>query len=110
MPHDSLGEFEKLVMLAVIHLADEAYGATILEELEARAGRSSTPGAVYVALNRLEKKGMVRSTLGEPSPTRGGRPKRYYQVKPEGVEALRRAQAEWEAMAEGLSPILEPES
>lgn len=110
MPHDSLGEFEKLVMMAVLHLGSEAYGASIIGELEARTGRNAAPGAVYVALGRLEKKGMVRSRLGASSPTRGGRPKRFYTVDPEGIEALRRAQAEWSAMAEGLGLILEPES
>lgn len=110
MPHESLGEFEKLVMLAVLHLGEEAYGAGIIEELEKRAGRKATPGAIYVALGRLEKKGMVRSRLGESSPTRGGRPKRFYAVEAEGLEALRRAQAEWAAMSDGLKPVLEPKS
>jgi PadR family transcriptional regulator PadR len=107
MSHDSLGEFEKLVMLAVIHLGEGAYGAGIIGELERRARRNTTPGAVYVALGRLEKKGMVRSRLGESSPTRGGRPKRFYTVETDGIEALRRAQAEWKAMAAGLTPLLE---
>lgn len=110
MPHESLGEFEKLVMMAVLRLGGEAYGAGIIQELEGRTGRNAAPGAIYVALGRLEKKGMVRSRLGESNPTRGGRPKRYYAVEPEGIEALRRAQAEWKAMSDGLSPILEPES
>ena len=110
MPHDSLGEFEKLVMLAILRLSRNAYGAAIIEELDARAGRQATPGAVYVALRRLEKKGMVTSRLGEPTPARGGRPKRYFQVEKDGVEALRRAQAEWAALAEGLDPVLEGEA
>ena len=109
MPHESLGEFEKLIMLGILHLGEGAYGANIIEELERRAGRRATPGAIYVALRRLEKKGMVRSRLGESSPTRGGRPKRYYTVEPEGLEALRRARSEWAAMTDGLSPILEPD-
>jgi len=108
--HDSLGEFEKLVMLAILRLAKEAYGAAIIEELDARAGRRATPGAVYVALRRLEKKGMVTSRLGEPTPTRGGRPKRYFRVEEDGIEALRRAQAEWKSLAEGLGPVLEGEA
>jgi len=107
MPPDSLGEFEKLLMMAILHLGAEAYGASIINELEVRSGRSSAPGAVYVALRRLEKKGMVSSKLGESSPTRGGRPKRFYGILPDGLEALRRAQAEWKAMSDGLGPILE---
>jgi DNA-binding PadR family transcriptional regulator len=102
----SLGEFEKLVMLAVLHLGPEAYGATILREMEERTGRAVSAGAVYVALRRLEKKGLVTSRLGDPSPRRGGRPKRFFAVNPEGIEALRRAQEDWTAMANGLEEVL----
>jgi PadR family transcriptional regulator PadR len=102
----SLGEFEKLVMLAVLHLSHEAYGATIIQDLEERTGRTVSAGAVYVALRRLEKKELVASHLGKPSPMRGGRPKRFFLVKPEGVEALRRAQEDWTAMARGLQEVL----
>lgn len=107
MPHDSLGEFEKLLMMAVLQLGEDAYGAGIIEELERRTGRTAAPGAVYVCLGRLEKKLMVVSRLGESSPARGGRPKRFYSVTRDGIEALRRARAEWRAMADGLDPILE---
>jgi PadR family transcriptional regulator PadR len=103
---NSLGEFEKLVMLAVLRLGNEAYGATIIQELEERTGRTVSAGAVYVALRRLEKKALVSSHLGEPSPRRGGRPKRFFSVNPEGVEALRRAQEDWTAMARGLQEVL----
>ena len=94
-------------MLAVLHLGHEAYGAAIIQELEERTGRTTSAGAVYVALRRLEKKGHVTSRLGEPSPQRGGRPKRYFVVGREGVEALRRAQEDWAAMAQGLEETLE---
>jgi len=103
---NSLGEFEKLVMLAALHLGQEAYGATIIRELEARTMRTMSAGAVYVALRRLEKKGLVTSHLGEPSPQRGGRPKRFFTVNREGVEALRRAQEDWTAMVSGLTEVL----
>ena len=103
----SLGEFEKLVMLAVLHLGREAYGATVIQELEKRTNRTVSAGAVYVALRRLEKKEMVSSKLGKPSPQRGGRPKRFFSVNSEGVEALRHAQADWTAMVSGLEEILE---
>ena len=102
----SLGEFEKLVMLAVLHLAQEAYGATIIQELEARTRRTVSAGAVYVALRRLEKKGLVTSRLGTPSPQRGGRAKRFFTVNRLGVESLRRAQEDWVAMVSGLPEIL----
>lgn len=107
MSRGSLGEFEKLVMLAVLHLGDAAYGATIIAALEARIGRTASAGAVYVALRRLEKKDFVTSRLGEPSPRRGGRPKRFFTVTGEGLEALRRAQEDWVAMTEGLKGTLE---
>ena len=106
MSKGSLGEFEKLVMLAVLHLGREAYGATVIQELEERTMRTVSAGAVYVALRRLEKKGMVSSRLGKPSPQRGGRPKRFFSVNHEGVEALRRAQEDWTAMVSGLKEVL----
>jgi DNA-binding PadR family transcriptional regulator len=105
---NALGEFEKLVMLAVLHLGEAAYGAPIIQELEERTGRTVSAGAVYVALRRLEKKGLVTSQLGSPTPRRGGRPKRYFSVQREGIEALRRAQEDWRAMAHGLKEVLEP--
>lgn len=106
MGRSSLGEFEKLVMMAVLHLGDGAYGAAIIEELEQRTGRTTSAGAVYVALRRLEKKGLVGSRLGAPSPRRGGRPKRYFAVNRDGIEALRRAQEDWTAMVRGLEETL----
>jgi PadR family transcriptional regulator PadR len=102
----SLGEFEKLVMLAVLHLGREAYGATVIRELEERTKRTVSAGAVYVALRRLEKKELVTSRLGEPSPKRGGRSKRFFSVNREGVEALRRVQQDWTAMVSGLNEVL----
>lgn len=107
MSRASLGEFEKLVMLSVLHLGQEAYGAAILWELEERTGRATSPGAVYVALRRLQKKGLVSSRMGEPTPRRGGRPKRYYAVEPEGLDSLRQAQEDWSAMVRGLERTLE---
>jgi PadR family transcriptional regulator, regulatory protein PadR len=110
MTRDTLGEFEKLVMLAVLRTGEDAYGARIIGELEERTGRSASAGAVYVALRRLEDKRMVRSRLGPGTPKRGGRPKRFYQVLPAGVAALREARQEWDAMLAGLEGRLAPES
>jgi DNA-binding PadR family transcriptional regulator len=107
VPKGSLGEFEKLVMLAILQLGPGAYGATIIRELEKRMMRTISAGAVYVALRRLEKKELVSSSLGEPSPQRGGRPKRFFSVQPDGMRALRRAQEDWAVMAEGLQGKLE---
>jgi len=106
MPRGSLGEFEKLVMLALLHLGQGAYGATIVQELEARTGRVVSAGAVYVALRRLEQKDLVASRLGEATPRRGGRPKRFFAVTREGLETLRRAQEDWAAMTKGLDETL----
>ena len=110
MPRDMLGEFEKLLMLAIMRLANDAYGATIIREIELRTGRTVTSGAVYVALKRLEGKGFVRSEFGPPTPERGGRPKRFFQVTPYGLRALQAARREWDAMVAGLEGLLESES
>ena len=107
-PRAALGEFEKLVLLAVLRLGEDAYGATVIAELERRTGRAAAPGAVYVALRRMEQKGMLSSRLGDPTPERGGRAKRFLRVEPGGLAALREARAEWEAMSDGLEGLLEP--
>jgi DNA-binding PadR family transcriptional regulator len=102
----NVGEFEKLVLLAVMRLGEAAYGASVLEELERRTGRSVSDGAVYVALRRLEDKGMVRSREADATPERGGRPRRYVRVMPAGLAALREARREWDALASGLEDVL----
>ena len=83
-----LGEFEALVLAALLRLGDQAYGVAIRREIEDRTGRSPSIGAVYTTLHRLEGKGLVTSRLGEPTPERGGRAKRYFEARPEGREAL----------------------
>lgn len=108
MSRDSLGEFERLVLLALVRLGDGACGAPVLEELEGRTGRSPSAGAVYVALRRMEKKGMVTSRVGEPTPGQGGRPRRHYALTDTGLQALRAARDEWAAMLEGVEDALEP--
>lgn len=107
---DTLGGFEKLLLLAVLRLGNDAYGAAIFEEIESRTGRAVSPGAVYVALRRLQAKGMLSSRSGDPTPERGGRAKRIYTLRQEGLDALRDARREWDAMAEGLDVFLEGES
>lgn len=104
---ETLGGFEKLLLLAVLRLGDEAYGASIQAELEARTGRAVSPGAVYVTLRRLAKRGLLRSRQGEATPERGGRPKRFYALRPDGVRALRDARDEWNAMIDGIEGMLE---
>jgi len=86
-----LGEYEQMVLLTVLHLGDGAYGIQIMEELRRRVGRRTSRGSLYITLDRLEKKGLLESRLADPTPTRGGRRKRFVHVTPQGVEALRRS-------------------
>jgi DNA-binding PadR family transcriptional regulator len=83
-----LGEFELMLLLAVIHLGDEAYGVPISRELEAHRGRTVSVGSVYAALERLETKGLVSSSLGDPTPERGGKAKRYFRITKEGLRQV----------------------
>ena len=83
-----LGEFELMILLAVLQLSDEAYGVPISRELERHRGREVSVGSVYAALERLESKGLVSSTLGEPTPERGGKAKRYFRVTKEGLRQV----------------------
>lgn len=98
----NLGEFEQLILLAVLRLGDGAYGVTIRAELAARAGRNIAPGALYTALERLETKGLIKSRMSDPTPQRGGRAKRYVSVTTAGRQALTRARQAYDRMLEGL--------
>lgn len=106
MPPDSLGEFEQSLLLAVVHLGANAYGVTVRNELQRRIGREVALGAVYTSLNRLERKGYLRSTMSEPTPERGGRSKRYFVLRPAGAVALRESRERHERMWKGLTPAL----
>ena len=103
-----LGEFELLVLLAVLRAEGEAYGATILKELEDRSGRSVSRGALYVTLDRLEAKGYISSRTGDPAPARGGRPRRYYSVRATGLAVLGQSLDAVRRMSEGLALKLKP--
>jgi DNA-binding PadR family transcriptional regulator len=102
----ALGEFEQLILLAVVRLADNAYGVRIRQEIETRTGRAVSPGAIYTALDRLETRSLVRSRMGTATPERGGRRKKYYTVEPKGAAALQRAMRAMAQMAEGVEPRL----
>jgi PadR family transcriptional regulator, regulatory protein PadR len=101
---EHLGEFEQIVLLAVLRLGDDAYGVPIRAEIEARTRRSLTVGALYRTLDRLESKGYVSSRFSDPTPERGGRSKRYFSVRPLGLRTLRASRAALAAMWEGLEP------
>jgi DNA-binding PadR family transcriptional regulator len=98
----SLGDFEQLVLLALLRLGDEAYGVSIRDELCARTGRDVSPGAVYTTLDRLERKGFVVHRLGPPTPERGGRRKKHWALRAPGRRALESALAALRRMTEGL--------
>ena len=105
MPRKKLGEFEKLVLLALLRLGSESYGALILNEIEERTGARSSSGVLYAALRRLEKRGLLTSRFGDPTPERGGRAKRYFRIEPEAVKLLRESQRQWTRMADGLEDV-----
>ena len=107
MGRETLGEFEQLVLLAAIRLKDKAYVVPIIREMEARTGRRPSHAAVYVALRRLEAKGLVASRLADSTAERGGRPKRYFQVGPEAVRRLRESRDALVSMWQDLEPIKE---
>jgi PadR family transcriptional regulator PadR len=102
----ALGEFEQLVLIAVVRLESEAYGATIRREIEGRTGRRLSISAVYTTLERLEAKGCVRSWVGDPTGERGGRRRKHFALKPAGARALRTAYSAYTGMAAGLEQRL----
>jgi DNA-binding PadR family transcriptional regulator len=103
----TLGEFEVLILLAIVRLKSEAYGATIHKEIEVRTGRSIAIGAIYTGLARLQKSGFVKATIGEPTPQRGGRRKKYYEIEPAGAQALAHSVNAFRQMTAGIEGDLE---
>jgi DNA-binding PadR family transcriptional regulator len=98
----TLGEFEQLVLIAIVRLGPEAYGATIRRDIEARAGRRLSISAAYTALERLEQKGFVRSRVGEPTPERGGRRRKHFELLPAGARALKASLRAYSGMIAGI--------
>ena len=98
-----LGDFEQIVLLAILRLGDTAYGVTIRAEIGDRTGRLPSPGALYTTLDRLEEKAYVTSRIGDPTPQRGGKAKRYFRVTKAGVNAVTRAQQAYRSLLEGLN-------
>ena len=102
----NLGEFEQMVLLSILRLGETAYGVRVRAEIAEHTGRSVAPGALYTTFDRLEDKGFVTSRVGDPTPERGGRAKRYYKVSASGLRALKRAQNAYQSLLKGLE-ILE---
>ena len=97
-----LGEFEQIVLLAVVRLGDNAYGVPIRREIEKRADRKVTIGALYSTLDRLEGKGYISSWFADPTSERGGRSRRYFRAEPQGIEALALAKEMFDRMWKGV--------
>ncbi len=100
-----LGEFEQLVLLALLRLGKVGYGVTVRAQLQDHAGRDMSLGTVYKTLLRLESKGLVLAHVGEPTPARGGRRKKHYVVTARGRAALERSLAALRGMSRGLDPL-----
>ena len=107
MPPAYLGEFEQLVLIAVLRLQDDAYGATIRRLIEEQTRRQVAIGAIYTTLERLHAKSLVTARIGDPTPERGGRRRKIYRLAPKGRTALGRAYEGWANMTRGLEPRLE---
>lgn len=87
--HSYLGEFELMILLTILRLGDAVYGVPLSRELSSLRGSAVSVGSVYAALDRLELKGLIVSELGESTPERGGRAKRYFRVTAQGLRAVR---------------------
>ena len=97
-----VGEFEHFVLLALVRLGNGAFGASIRREIRERTGRDASDGTIYMTLGRLEKKKMIASYIGIPSPHRGGRRRKHFLIDTEGQKALGRAYRALAAMSEGI--------
>jgi DNA-binding PadR family transcriptional regulator len=103
----SIGEFEEMVLLSILQVGEDAYGVSILEEIRSRTGRAVLRPAVYVALSRLEEKGMVSRRAGAGAPGRSGRARTFYRVTPSGLEAVRQSRQALLRMWDGLETVLD---
>ena len=100
-----LTDFELMVLLAVLRVRDDAYGVPIAREIEQHTGRSVTLAAVYLALDRMAGHGLVSCRLGEPTPERGGRAKKFFDVTPSGLESIRRTRRAFTALWTGIPEL-----
>ena len=102
----TLGEFEHVVLLAIMRLGDDAYAVPVRDEITRCTGREVSRGSIYITLDRLETKGYLRSRLADPTPERGGRAKRYYALRPRAVDALKESRRALVALWRGLESAL----
>jgi len=103
---ENLGEFEHIVLLAVLRLGDEAYAVAIRDEIQRCTGRDVSRGAIYITLDRLETKGYLSSRFGDPTPERGGRAKRFYALRPRALLLLKDSRRALVALWRGLEATL----
>ena len=103
MPLDQLGELEHLILLAIVRLGPDSYGVPIVDELRTHTRRPVLRPSVYLALRRLEDKGLVRSRLGEPEARRGGRARRHFEATPSALKLLRESQRTLTSLWSGLA-------
>jgi DNA-binding PadR family transcriptional regulator len=101
----ALGELETLILLAILRCGAAAYGVSVRDEIARRTGRRLTRGAIYTALRRLESKGFVEATLGDPTPERGGRAKRFLALTPAGLAELEATTRALDRMREGVAGL-----
>jgi DNA-binding PadR family transcriptional regulator len=106
MTREALGEFEHLILLAILHLGDGVYGVPIVDEIQRRTGRTVAPAAVYVTLRRLEQKGLLTSWMSDSTPERGGKPRRCVKITGAGLDSLRESRKVLDSMWKGLDPGL----
>jgi len=99
----TLGEFEQMILFALVSLGAEAYGASIRREIVSRTGKEVSAGAVYTVLDRLERSALVRSRIGEPTAARGGRRRKHYEIRPDGARLLSEARTRMQRMELGLA-------
>jgi len=105
MARDLLTDFELMILLSILRVGPEAYGVPIAREIEATGRRNVILGAVYTALERLERNGLVASRMGNPSPERGGRAKRFFDVTPQGLKAVKETQRSLVALWKGIAQL-----
>ena len=107
MTRSALGEFEHQVLLAMLQLEGKAYSAPIVIQIEERVGKTVAPAAVYIALRRLEERGLLLSSKQEAAPNEGGRGKRMFEITPAAMEKLRESRRGLESLWEGLDPLFQ---